>query len=143
MSESKFEITVTRKETVQVRYLKVKAKVRYWEDAEVNGQTDETGDLIPCKNGDDWCPVIDLATGAIEGWTSGTIADIHYKVCDEGRYALLDEARNEVAVKDGYVPDIMCPKSNGYGDYIIMDVGPDGAIANWTVDLSDFDGGGE
>lgn len=143
MSENTFEITVTRKETVQVRYLKVEAAVRYWEDAEVNGQVDEAGELIPCKKGKDWCPIIDLETGAIEGWPAGTIAKIHYKVCDEGRYALLDGERNEVVVKDGYVPDIMCPKDSGYGDYIIMDVGPDGVIANWTVDLSDFDGSDE
>jgi hypothetical protein len=41
--------------------------------------------------------------------------------------------------KDGYVPEIMCPEGNGYGDYIIMKVNENGYIANWDADLSDFE----
>lgn len=137
------EITVTRKEKVAVKYLKVEAGVRYWEDATVNGLVDEDGTLIPCRDGDCWSPVIDLATGIIEGWPANTLASIHYKVCDAGRYALLDADRNEVCAIDGYVPAIMCPGDDGYGDYIIMSVGPDGQIANWTVDLDRFEEIGE
>jgi hypothetical protein len=32
----------------------------------------------------------------------------------------------------------MCPKENGYGDYVIMDIDSEGKIINWKVDLSDF-----
>jgi hypothetical protein len=32
----------------------------------------------------------------------------------------------------------MCPKENGYGDYVIMDIDREGKIANWKADLSDF-----
>lgn len=135
------QIEIQRTETVTVKFLKVEAGVRYWEDASVNGIKDEDGTLIPCRNGDDWSPIIDLDTGKIEGWPENTIASIHYKVCDAGRYALLDAERNEVRAKDGYVPDIMCPNDGGYGDYIIMDIGPDGAILNFDGgNLDDFIG---
>lgn len=135
------EISVIRTEKVQVKSLKVEAAVRYWEDAEVNGVADESGEAIHCRIGDAWCPVIDLETGAIAGWPENTIARIHYKVCDAGRYALLDADGNEVVVKDGYVPDIMSPGGSGYGDYIIMNVGPTGIIENWdNRDIEEFEG---
>jgi hypothetical protein len=130
------EIEVTRATKVAVKYLKVDAGVRYWEDATVNGVEDESGSLIPCRDGDCWCPVIDIDTGTIEGWPAGTTASVHYKVCDDGRYALLDAERNEVVAIDDYVPPIMSPGGNGYGDYIIMDIGADGKIAKWRPDLT-------
>lgn len=121
-------------------YLQAECGVRYWEDAEVNGVEDETGDLIPCRSGDSWCPTIVLATGTIEGWPAGVTADIHYKVCDDGRYTLLDANHEKVCTLDGYVPKMMCPGGSGYGDYVIMTVGPDGKIGNWHADLSAFGG---
>jgi hypothetical protein len=36
------------------------------------------------------------------------------------------------------VPRIMSPKENGYGDYVIMDIGADGKIADWRIDLDAF-----
>lgn len=132
-------ITVKTEVTKSVRYLKADCGVRYWEDAEVNGVEDEEGN-IPCRNGASWQPVIDLDTGKIEGWPEGTTADLHYKVCDAGVYTLLDENRETVKQIDGYVPSIMCPEGNGYGDYVIMKIGGDGKIANWVPDLSDFEG---
>jgi hypothetical protein len=138
------EITVIRTEKVQVKSLKVEADVRYWEDAEVNGITDETGEAIPCRVGDAWCPVIDLETGVIAGWPENTIARIHYKVCDAGRYALLGGDGQEVVVKEGYVPTIMAPGGSGYGDYIIMNVGPTGVIENWdNREIEEFEGAEE
>lgn len=127
-------IAIKRTETVAVKYLKVEAGVRYWEDARVNGLDDDAGDLIPCRYGCTWAPIIDLDTGIIQDWPANTIASIHYKVCDDGRYALLSADRTEVKAIDGYVPSIMCPDENGYGDYIIMTVGPDGAILNFAGD---------
>jgi len=130
------EITETKK--TAVAFLKVEAGVRYWEDGEVNGISDDDGDLIPCRNGDFWEPVIDLATGTIEGWPEGTTASVHYKVCDAGRYTLLDAERHEVKIRDGYVPAIMWPGGEGYGDCIIMKIDGAGKIENWRADLSDF-----
>jgi hypothetical protein len=133
------EIEVQRTEKVQVKSLKVEAEVRYWEDAKVNGLVDCAGNLVPCRVGDCWSPVIDLETGIIADWPADTIADIHYKICDAGRYALLDQDGNEDAVRDGYVPSILSPGGSGYGDYIIMHIGPDGAIANWDgTDLDEW-----
>jgi len=138
------EISVIRTEKVQVKSLKVEAGVRYWEDAEVNGVTDETGEAIPCRVGDAWCPVIDLETGTIAGWPENTIARIHYKVCDAGRYALLGNDGQEAVAKDGYVPGILSPGGSGYGDYIIMNVGPTGVIENWdSSGIEEFEGSEE
>ena len=136
------KLTITRPIEVEVAFLKAECGVRYWEDAEVNGEReDDDGPTIPCRVGDSWCPVIDLETGKIEGWPEGVTAKTHYKVCDAGRYALLDAERVEVAAIDGYVPAIMAPGGGSYGDYIVMEIGPDGVIANWTVDLSCFERG--
>lgn len=131
-------ITVKMEVNKSVRYLKADCGVRYWEDAEVNGVEDEEGS-IPCRNGDSWQPVIDLDTGKIEGWPEGTTADLHYKVCDAGVYTLLDENRETVKQIDGYVPKIMCPGGAGYGDYVIMKIGPDGVIADFVAILAEFE----
>ena len=45
----------------------------------------------------------------------------------------------EIISIDGYVPKMMSPKEEGYGDYVIMDVDCDGKIDNWKVDFSDFE----
>jgi len=73
-----------------------------------------------------------VASGIMVNWNQGVKADIHYKICDDGRYFLLDENNNVVmSIEDDYVPNCLSPKSNGYGDYIIMDVSEDGKISNW------------
>lgn len=128
-------ITVVKKEDVDVRYLRANCGVRYWEDGKVNGEKDEHGD-IHMRDDDSWCPVIDLETGIILNWPEGVAASVHYKVCDDGVYALLDADMNVVVQKDGYVPKMMCPKDNGYGDYVIMDIDGTGKIDRFRVDLS-------
>lgn len=132
----KIELTV--KKEFEVKYLHADCGVRYWEDASVNGVEDENGDLIPCKEEDRWKPLIDLETGKILNWEQGKTADTHYKVCDDGVYTLLDENKEAIKEIDGYVPSVMCPEENGYGDYVIMEIDENGQIANWEADLSDF-----
>ncbi len=124
----------------QVRYLVVRAAVRYWEDATVNGVEDTDGSLIPCRVGDLWCPVIDLTTGTIVSWPTGTTASIHYKVCDAGEYWLLDPLEEERWKWNGsYVPDrLLCIGDTGFGDYIILNVLEDGRILGWAVPEIDF-----
>ena len=114
-------------------YIEVSAEVRYWEDATINGVATEDGASVPLKHGNLWCPVIRLADGQVMDWPEGTTADIHFKVCDQGEYWLLDGERNRVAQwKDYYVPDdFLCRTDNGYGDYIILKIGADGVIAGW------------
>lgn len=116
-------------------YLEVSAEVRYWEDATVNGIEDESGALIPLRNGKNWCPVIRLSDGLVLDWPQGTTADIHYKVCDAGEYWLQNAERARIAKwKGSYVPnDFLCHGDNGYGDYIIFKVGFDGLIEKWRA----------
>lgn len=133
-------ITITKKVEQEVKYLRVNAGVRYWEGATVNGK-EEIDDKpnIPFAVGDAWRPVIDLETGKIVDWPEGVTASTHYKVCDAGVYALLDSDSNVVVEHDGYVPAMLCPKSSGYGDYIIMDIGSDGTIDKWRIDFDKFE----
>lgn len=132
-----FKVNV--KKEAEVTTLDVSAGVRYWEDGIVNGVEDTEGKLIPCRKGDMWAPVIDLQTGVIQDWPAGVKADIHYKVCDAGVYILRDAEGNEVTKKEGYVPAMLSPGGDGYGDYIIMTVDGNGQIENWEVDLEEFE----
>lgn len=133
------KLTIKKEIEVEPKFLLVKAGVRYWEDTKVNGIDDfEDGTLIPCKEGDVWCPIIDIEIGQIINWTQGVEADVHYKVCDAGEYILCDHKMNTLLIKDGYVPKIMCPKENGFGDYIIMDIDESGMIADWKVTFDGF-----
>lgn len=118
--------------------LLVFASVRYWEDATVNDIEDSDGELMPCIDGGLWCPIIDLGTGFIVNWTDGVKADIHYKVCDAGVYKLMDISGAVIAQKEWYVPDMLSPDGEGYGDYIIMKVDEHGKIENFKADLSYF-----
>lgn len=115
-------------------FLEVEANVRYWEDATVNGVEDSQGDLIPMKVGNLWRPLINLKTGQIEGWPGGVAADVHYKVCDAGKYWLTDENRNRLKQWNGYyVPDdFLCVGDTGYGDYIILKIDTTGKIEGWS-----------
>lgn len=128
----KVKMKVTHEFDVQI--LSVVAGVRYWEDSTVNGVEDTEGKLIPCRIGENWCPEIDIETGKIVNWNKGTTAALHYKVCDDGTYILRDLKLKEVAKKEGYVPDCMCPKEAGHGDYIIMDIDENGMIQDWEFD---------
>lgn len=123
-----------------VQKIVVKAHVRYWEDTTVNGIDDnKNGDNVPCKQGEFWCPVIDVATGIIENWEIGETANIHYKVTDGCGWDLLGE--NNTVIKsqaDGYVPNTLCPAERGYGDYIIMNIDENGQIDKWCFDIDDF-----
>ncbi|MBW9334541.1 hypothetical protein FEE59_13565 [Herbaspirillum sp. RU 5E] len=114
-------------------YIEVEAGCRYWEDGSINGQEDAEGKM-PHRREDYWCPVIRLADGVVMDWPADTEADIHYKVCDDGSYYLLNENRERIGKWAGYyVPDdILCPGTNGYGDYIILKIDRNGSIANWT-----------
>jgi len=131
--------TIKVEKEVEIKILEVKAGVRYWEDAEVSGVDGDKGYLIPCRKDDYWYPVIDFDNGIILNWTKGLTAKVHYKVVDNGSYYLKDE-NGEVVLKieDNYVPSCLCPKEEGYGDYIIMDIDENGVIADWEPTISSF-----
>lgn len=120
--------------SVGLHFLEVAARVRYWEDATVNGVEDSAGTLIPFRSGDLWHITIRVADGQLIGWPSGTTADVHFKVCDAGEYWLLDEQRRRVRKWSGdYVPDAyLTPRGqSGWGDYVILKINPDGRINQW------------
>lgn len=128
------KVTINKPTDFNAIKMEVFAKVRYWEDSEINGIEDtEDGDNIPCKNGENWCPVINIDTGIIENWEKGKSANIHYKVVDCCSFWILDD-KGEIIFKqeNNYVPEILCPKDSGYGDYIIMDISEDGVIQKWN-----------
>jgi hypothetical protein len=126
-------VKIKTEKEVNAEKIFVKAEVRYWENATVNEIEDVDGSLVPCRSGDYWMPAIDIDTGIITNWKQGIKARIHYKICDAGVYQVRDNLGVLIMEKDGYVPDIMCPGDNGYGDYIIMHVDENGKIENWKV----------
>lgn len=135
------KIEILRKQEFDVKFIKANCGVRHWEDGTINGEEDGDGNLIPCRDGDNWSPVIDIETGIIQNWVTGVTADLHYKICDDGDYALLDKDMNEIVKIEGYVPDIMCPNGEGYGDYVIMHIDKNGRIDNWSNEyLGEFTG---
>ncbi|MBO9580347.1 MAG: hypothetical protein J7498_05600 [Sphingobium sp.] len=115
-------------------HIEVDAGVRYWEDASVNGvdETDENPTIFGADN-DRWRVKINLAEGRIEGWPKDMTANVHYKVCDDGEYWLLDKNGERIAkYRDYYVPgDFLCHGDNGYGDYIILKIDGAGKIADY------------
>jgi len=117
--------------TFNPTHLIVRANVRYWEDATVNGVEDTDGELIPLRIDDYWKPTIDLATGRINRWPIGTTASIHYKVCDAGEYWVKDDNGANWKYQDDYVPGFLSVGDEGYGDYIIMKVNEAGFIQGW------------
>lgn len=120
------------------RFIEVSAGVRYWEDGSLNGKEDAAGEM-PLRRGANWEPTVELHTGQIMDWPQGVEASVHYKVCDDGEYWLLNEARERIARwTNYYVPDeVLCPGANGHGDYLILKVGSDGKIVGWRAPYLD------
>jgi hypothetical protein len=125
----KIKLTTTFEQ--EFTHLLVNARVRYWEDAIVNGAEDRDGSLIPFRYGDIWKPVIDLERGVVCDWPEGMSADIHYKVCDNGEYWLMNEGVIVAKWAGDYVPDLLCYGGCGYGDYIILNIDGTGKIKDY------------
>lgn len=116
---------------------------RFWEDSSINGVDDDAENprmpLIEEHLGEKaWHIIINLDTGQICNWPQGTTASIHYKSCDENYVEILDENLGIVKEYDGYVPKFLCPKENGYGDYVIMDIDENGYIKDFNNNLDDI-----
>ena len=67
-------------------------------------------------------------------------AKTHYKVADAGIYSLLNAAGEVVVERDWYVPSMLYPNADGFGDYVILNINEDGIIKDWKVDLTLFEG---
>lgn len=118
----------------KVRYLEIEAGVRFWKNAIVDGVEDVDGDLIPCRQGDLWCIIIDVTNGKIINWEKGIEAEVNYKVCDNGTYRLYD-SKNRLLVERSeiYVPSFL---SNN-GDYLNLAIDSTGEIEGWEP-IEDF-----
>lgn len=131
------KVMITKKIETDIKFMKVDAQIRYWVDSLLNGvEAAEDGNNFPCKNENQWCPLIDVDKGIITNWELGTSANIHFKVCDACAYSLINTI-GEIEYKHdyNYVPDILCPESEGYGDYIIMNIDINGKINKWNKSL--------
>lgn len=129
------EVEQTKTVKLDVKYIGVDARVRYWEDTTVNGIEDKEGDLIPFRNGDLWQPCIDIEKGVIVDWPIGTTARVHYNVGDNGEYYLLNDDMTAIAkYKDYYVPNgLLCHGDYVCGDYIIMHIDENGKIEKYVI----------
>lgn len=140
--------TILTPQEIEITFAVCQIFARYWEDSEVNGEEDDaTKPKMPCienvehyymKNRLAWCPIIDLDKGQIVNWTKGTTASIHYKSCDGNVVELQDPNRNTIKDYNGYVPNFLCPKEDGWGDYVIMDIDENGFIKNFNNNLDDL-----
>lgn len=133
------KVELTIKKEFEVKYLLSEVGARYWEDSEVDGIEDTEGMLIPCRDGEYWKPLIEIETGKIVNWEVGKTAKIHYKSCDNNLFKLLDENKNVIVSREGYVIDMMSPAENGYGDYVIMNIDSNGIIDAFEPSFEEFD----
>jgi len=139
----KITAKVTEEKEFEAKFIQVNADVRYWGDAQINGESTENGENVPFKNGDTWEPLIDIDKGIIVDWPEGTEASFYFKVCDAGSYHLLDENKEVIAsIENNYVPNGLCHGEEGFGDYIILSVNKDGSIAGYEnqIDIDDWFG---
>lgn len=121
------------RKNVNIKHVCVSAHVRYTEDATLNGVDDVDGNIYGYdKNTERWEITIDIDEGNIIDWRTGDTASVHYKVCDECQIQIMTDDSLEVYNNEDYVPDFLCPKEEGYGDYIIMDIDENGHIDNWN-----------
>lgn len=145
------KITINKPTDFEAKFLKVDAGVRYWDDGYINDVEDcdsiNGSPKMPCAEFVEeqyrilrggkwrWRPLIDIEAGQIVNWEQGITAHLHYKVCDDFQCEILDADKNVITSYEGYVPKVMCPADEGFGDYIIMDIDENGFIQGWRKDL--------
>ena len=111
------------------KYLIISAVPRYQEDAWVDGVEEPEPPAAPRMPGlingvlELW---IDLDLCRVAYWPEGTTARLHYKVCDDGVYRLLDHDGNPTDTYGPYVPWLI--SSEGTGDYLKLNIGSDGRV---------------
>lgn len=139
------EFNVNIPANINIKYLKIDAGVRYWENGEINGVCDKEDGcpMMPfaqeCETKGEyrWRPTIDIETGKIVGWPKDVTASVHYKVCDDGRYSLYTEGNTPIVetTDNCYVLDCI----GEYGDYIVMNIDGEGLIKDWNFSQADVD----
>lgn len=137
---------ITMNKPVKVRVI---AGVRYWEDCEYstdNWKTwsnpqdnDEDGyDIVGDQfDGNYWKFEIDYDSGKIDNWKKGFCLKTFFKVCDDGKYQIIDSNNNIMWDSDindtPYVPDFLEINDSNCGDNIYITVNGDGYIKDWKI----------
>lgn len=109
---------------IEVRYVRCVVPLR---------EDDELPDDLPARDGSQWDFMIDLGDTdndkiRIPNWSYPEPVEVHIKVCDAGKYTLLDSSLNQVGKTcEDYVPHAFVP--GRYGDYIEMSIATDGVIS--------------
>jgi hypothetical protein len=141
----KIDINTKTTKEADIKYFCLDVNARYLEDATVNGEEDICYDdqvkgkesIMPFMRTEGkerfWKIKIDVETGAVVDWPKDKMADIHYKVCDEGTYWLEDANGNEIHKIESYVPGILDFYGDSYGDYLVMTI-KEGRILEWEND---------
>ncbi len=116
---------------------------RHWSTSEINGVEDDDDNpqmpLIQEHLGEKaWHIIVNLDTGQICNWPQGTKASIHYKSVDENYIHILDDRLGIVKEYEGYVPNFLCPKEEGWGDNVLMDIDENGFIQDFNNNLDDI-----
>ena len=155
------QINTPNAKPVEVRFLACDVEPRYLEDSQINENDDLDYDeqfnqgmysrmplmtkVIKTKTnvwGNQYCTVeyhwliiIDLDEGRILDWEKGTIANIHYKVCDQGKYSFLDNDLEEIIGSEAtmYVPSLLDFKNDSFGDYMDFTIDENGYIKEWDL----------
>ena len=83
-----------------------------------------------------WAITIDLNEGKVLDWPEGFAIRTNFKVCDDGEYLFFDADKNLITnITDEYdqyyVPDFLSIEDEGYGDYVYINIGPDGKIEHF------------
>ena len=138
--------------------IKIQAGVRYWVDCKYS--TDNCATWIQCDDSDEndlavrklipcveflekkgnwyWCLNVDFNSGKIENWKQGFHLKTFFKVCDDGKYQIIDDADNiiwdsDIDSKSSYVPTFLEIDSSNYGDNIYITIYGDGTIKDWNI----------
>ena len=120
------KVTMLVEKEFDVTHVALNVAVRYEEEDMPND--------YPFRNGDMWCPVIDVNTGKIRNWPGGTeTLNLHMKVCDQGTYRVYAGDWEVFAIENDYVPGFI---PGSYGDYIEMQITSNGLITNWPKDFA-------
>jgi len=127
--------TLRIEKQIDVRYLKLNLDI-YGEDLPSD---------LPFQFGNQWEIIIDIDHGMVMNWHYAQSIKLNFKVRDSGTYTLYDKNFKMVRYTDHddspkYAPNQLLPPSNGYGDYLELDIDKDGKIMNWYdhPSLADF-----
>lgn len=134
--------TIQILEPSDIKYLRIDVGPRYLGDSEINGKEDisyeeQKNGFLPrmpfmVYNEKEkmyrWQIEIDIDEMRILNWPDDVSALVHYKICDDGIYYLLDADKNILETKECYVPSILCYVNEGYGDYMIMVIDKGGKL---------------